>query len=53
MNETIELIEPAPVVDESWTTKPWPLPEPMTAAQYQRDAIASANSTMPDDEVAE
>jgi len=40
---------------EDWATKPWPLPaalpEPMTAEQYQRDAIACATSTMPDDEV--
>jgi hypothetical protein len=51
---TTELIAPKPpavMADDDWVTTPWPLPEPMTAAQYQRDAIASATSTMPDNEV--
>ena len=45
--------KPAPpaVAADDWVTPPWPLPEPMTAAQYQREAIASATSTMPDNEV--
>lgn len=50
MIELIEQKQPQQAADD-WETKPWPLPEPMTAAQYQRDAIASATSTMPDDEV--
>jgi hypothetical protein len=36
-------------IDADWPLPVWPLPEPETAEQYQRDAIASANSMMPDD----
>jgi hypothetical protein len=40
---------PAVDMDATWALPVWPLPEPETAEQYQRDAIASANSMMPDD----
>ena len=33
-----------------WWSLPWPLPvAPTSADEYQREQIASANSTMPDD----
>ena len=41
-----DIFESAP---DWWLVAPWPLPEPMTAEQYQKDAIADAN----DDEPAE
>lgn len=39
----IETIDRQPIVDDEWVTKPWPLPEPMTAKQYQREANADAD----------
>ena len=39
-----EIIENAP---EWWLAQPWPLPEPMTAEQYQREAIAGAHDAEP------
>ena len=36
-------------MDAAWELPTWPLPEPMTAEQYAKKQIASANSTMPDD----
>jgi hypothetical protein len=35
-----DIFERAP---DWWIVGPWPLPEPMTAEQYQRDAIADAD----------
>lgn len=47
MNAPDDIFTSAP---DWWLVAPWPLPEPMTEEQYQREAIASAQSTMPDDE---
>lgn len=40
---------------DDFDTAPWPLPvlPPSQADDYQRDAIAGAQSTMPDDEPGE